>query len=249
MLFQSSITSSRIRGISTVFGNAHAVNATRNTHRYLDAINRTLSVAVATGTDYHYPGGHLFPADWMVASDNLTGISLPPPLPSYHDVDSVTALVAAAASTPNLQIVAIGPLTNLALALSTDANFAAHVSRVVIMGGAVFVPGNVPNNVSEWNIYGDPTAADAVFRAFGDKIVLVPLDVIYPIACTVAMETQVCTHPQPPAVMRVMCEAVTTACLWGSDSLAGTAVDFACFSSFVIYVLVFVCVWCEVPAC
>jgi len=108
------------------------------------------------------------------------------------------------------------------------------------MGGAVFVPGNVPNNVSEWNIYGDPVAADAVFRAFGDKIVLVPLDVVYPIACTVAMETQVCTHPQPPAVMRVMCDAVTTACLWGSDSLAGTAADCASLQFFHSYPCVLV---------
>jgi inosine-uridine nucleoside N-ribohydrolase len=75
-----------------------------------------------------------------------------------------------------------GPCTDLARALRLDPGIREHISAVYIMGGAVYVPGNLtdfsayPDNVSaEWNIYIDPLAASEVFES-GLPIVLVPLD-------------------------------------------------------------------------
>src|SRR5699024_2081779 len=73
-----------------------------------------------------------------------------------------------------LTLVAIGPLTNLAAALSIDPEIATLYKEVVIMGGACMEPGNV-SRYGEANIWHDPEAAQAVFQAPW-PIVLVPLD-------------------------------------------------------------------------
>lgn len=74
-----------------------------------------------------------------------------------------------------LEIVAVGPLTNLALALLTDPGLAARVRSVYVMGGAFDVPGNI-THAAEANIYHDPEAADLVFSAPW-RVVAVGLDV------------------------------------------------------------------------
>jgi len=74
-----------------------------------------------------------------------------------------------------LVVVALGPLTNLALAVQRDARRLGRVGRIVVMGGAVGAPGNV-TPAAEFNFYVDPEAAAAVFEA-GLPIELVPLDV------------------------------------------------------------------------
>jgi purine nucleosidase/pyrimidine-specific ribonucleoside hydrolase len=76
--------------------------------------------------------------------------------------------------TGELVVVALGPLTNLAVALERDRRRFAHVKRVVIMGGAIAAPGNV-TPAAEFNFYVDPEAAAAVFRS-GLPLELVPLD-------------------------------------------------------------------------
>jgi purine nucleosidase/pyrimidine-specific ribonucleoside hydrolase len=74
-----------------------------------------------------------------------------------------------------LVVVALGPLTNLAVALRRDPRRLAQVARIVVMGGAVAVPGNV-TAAAEFNMHVDPEAAAEVF-ASGLPIELVPLDV------------------------------------------------------------------------
>jgi inosine-uridine nucleoside N-ribohydrolase len=73
-----------------------------------------------------------------------------------------------------LTLVALGPLTDVALAVRADADAMRRIGRVVAMGGAVDVPGNVTPG-SEFNMYVDPEAAAEVFAA-GLAIDLVPLD-------------------------------------------------------------------------
>src|SRR5207253_8413210 len=74
-----------------------------------------------------------------------------------------------------LRVIAVGPLTNLALALQLDPNLPALVRDVTIMGGAAFVPGNI-SPVAEANIFNDAEAAAAVMEADW-PVTLVPLDV------------------------------------------------------------------------
>ena len=75
----------------------------------------------------------------------------------------------------DLTVIALGPLTNVARAIQLSPTTMQQLGRLVIMGGAIGVPGNV-SAVAEFNIFVDPHAADVVFRA-GLPITLVPLDV------------------------------------------------------------------------
>jgi len=76
-----------------------------------------------------------------------------------------------------LIVVALGPLTNLALALGRDRQALSQVGRVVVMGGAVAVPGNT-TAAAEFNFYVDPEAAATVIDS-ELPIELIPLDVTH----------------------------------------------------------------------
>ena len=70
-----------------------------------------------------------------------------------------------------LRVLTLGPMTNLADALERHPDLARASESVYAMGGALFVPGNVrfggppDNDVAEWNVYVDPTAAQMVIDA------------------------------------------------------------------------------------
>jgi pyrimidine-specific ribonucleoside hydrolase len=74
-----------------------------------------------------------------------------------------------------LCVIAIGPLTNLALAIKRDRKALAGVGRIVVMGGAARMPGNV-TPAAEFNVYCDPEAAELVMNC-GAPITMIGLDV------------------------------------------------------------------------
>jgi purine nucleosidase len=81
-----------------------------------------------------------------------------------------------------LTLIAIGPLTNLALGLQKDVEGLKKLKEIVIMGGAVRTKGNVTSH-AEFNIYVDPLAAKIVFES-GLPVTLVPLDVTHQVHLT-----------------------------------------------------------------
>jgi purine nucleosidase len=81
-----------------------------------------------------------------------------------------------------LTLIAIGPLTNLAIGLQKDIEGMKKLKEIVIMGGAVRTKGNV-TPYAEFNIYVDPLAAKIVFRS-GLPITLVSLDVTHQVCLT-----------------------------------------------------------------
>ncbi|CAJ0945795.1 unnamed protein product, partial [Mesorhabditis belari] len=81
---------------------------------------------------------------------------------------------------PDATLVAIGPLTNVALAMKLDPEFKQRPKRVVIMGGNYLGIGNVHSNSSaEWNFHGDPEAAHIVLSEMEAPITLVPWECFY----------------------------------------------------------------------
>ena len=74
-----------------------------------------------------------------------------------------------------VEIVTLGPLTNIADTLRKSRTFASRVTGITLMGGALNVAGNVPGSKAEWNFYVDPRATDIVLRS-GIPWTLVPLD-------------------------------------------------------------------------
>lgn len=89
-----------------------------------------------------------------------------------HGVDALIRL--AAENAGELCIVAIGPLTNIALAAAKDRDFVRNVKALYIMGGSNNGRGNI-TAAGEFNFYVDPEAAKAVFAA-GFEIVVIPWD-------------------------------------------------------------------------
>ena len=150
-------------GVGTVAGNVDASMAARNTLRALEVAGAS-SVPVAVGA----AAPLLEPfqdATWVHGEDGLGNSSQPEPSGSpsdEHAVEQILRLSREYAS--ELTIVAVGPLTNLALALRVDPGVAARIGRVVIMGGSARTGGNV-GAWTEANIGHDPEAAAAVFEA------------------------------------------------------------------------------------
>ena len=165
----------RVEAVTTVAGNVSLDAASTNLLRLL-ALRRPdprpvaaagaagpLARALSTATRYHGEDGLGDLPDWP-AVDRL---------PRSPDAVAVI-LEAARRHERDLTIVALGPLTNLALALKEDAAAVGRVGRVVAMGGAVDVPGNV-TPTAEFNMSVDPEAAHRVLAA-GLPLEVVPLD-------------------------------------------------------------------------
>ena len=90
-----------------------------------------------------------------------------------HAVDAMVRL--AREHRGELRIVAIGPLTNIALAIRKDPEFAANLGALYVMGGSINARGNI-TPAAEYNIYVDPEAADIVFSAGIADVVVISWD-------------------------------------------------------------------------
>jgi inosine-uridine nucleoside N-ribohydrolase len=164
----------QLEAITTVSGNVHVDLTTRNALTLLELAGRT-DIPVARGCDRPLLRQPVF-ADYVHGQNGLGGVELPTPnlQPlAQHAVDLIIERVMAAPR--EITLVPVGPLTNIALALRKEPRIADRVREVVIMGGALRVPGNVTPE-AEFNIYADPHAAHIVFHA-GWPIRLVSLDV------------------------------------------------------------------------
>jgi purine nucleosidase len=90
-----------------------------------------------------------------------------------HAVDALVRL--AREHKGELRIVAIGPLTNIALAIRKDPEFAGNLGALYVMGGSINARGNI-TPAAEYNIYVDPEAADIVFSAGIADVVVISWD-------------------------------------------------------------------------
>jgi pyrimidine-specific ribonucleoside hydrolase len=140
-------------------------------------------VPVAFGTETPLQGHHAFPDTVREMMDSVMGIPLPVNPNAPLQQGAVEFLVSyLRQSRQKVTLLALGPLTNLALAFQADPSLVECIEMLYIMGGAVDVPGNLfesgaptDNTVAEWNIYCDPYAAKVVVHS-GAPITLVPLD-------------------------------------------------------------------------
>ncbi len=174
-----------IRAITVVNGAVHMKPGIENAHRLVQLAGRT-DIPVAGGPDRPLAGQHAFPASWRFPLDFLPRLMIPRAkfAPLGLSAPELIRQQIVASDAP-LTFVALGPLTNLALALRADPTLASRLDTIFISGGAINVPGTVhqdvpsnPNTVAEWNLYLDPEAADIVFNS-GVRLVLVPLDVTH----------------------------------------------------------------------
>src|SRR6266436_4498636 len=103
------------------------------------------------------------------------------PLQAQHGVDFlIETLRSAEPST--ITLCALGPLTNIAMALAKAPEIAGRIGELVVMGGACFELGNV-TPAAEFNIHVDPHAAAIVIDS-GVPITMIPLDVSHQVLST-----------------------------------------------------------------
>jgi purine nucleosidase len=156
--------------VTTVFGNVSLTQATDNVLATLAVLGGT--APVHAGADRPLIGAAI-DASNVHGEDGLGGAPRPARIASIVSNNGIAFLVetlrhAAATSAP-IDILALGPLTNLALALRTEPAIAAGIGQLTIMGGTCFGRGNM-TPAAEFNILADPEAASIVLS--------VPLDVV-----------------------------------------------------------------------
>jgi len=163
----------QVVAVTAVGGNVSPEQATRNVHALVEQLDppRWPRIGAALEPEHGLPtdNRHIFGAD------GLGNANFPYVEPHHqHPADKVIADEIRSAP-DEITLVALGPLTNIAAAFRRDPMLAAQLGRLVIMGGAVRVPGDI-TPAAQFNIYSDPEAAREVFRSATTKT-LIPLDV------------------------------------------------------------------------
>jgi purine nucleosidase len=151
----------RVAAITVVAGNVRVQQATRN----------ALYTAELCGSDVPVYAGAEKPllrtyqnATWFHGRDGFGDHNYPAPRKSAEKLHAVDAIIATIDANPGVVLVTLGPLTNIALALSKNPSIITKVSRCVVMGGAPCCEGNV-TPAAEYNIWVDPEAARVVLRS------------------------------------------------------------------------------------
>jgi inosine-uridine nucleoside N-ribohydrolase len=161
-------------------GEAHCGAGVDVVLRLLERLDAS-SIDVACGRETPIAGDHAFPDAWRSNVDDGSGLALPSTSRQPFAGSAVQLITKTADRIDGLRILTLGPMTNLADALSSQPQLVQQFESVYTMGGALFVPGNVTfggppdNEVAEWNIYVDPTAAQVVIDS-GLTVRLISLD-------------------------------------------------------------------------
>jgi purine nucleosidase len=150
-----------VKAITVVAGNVPLEQGVKNSLYFTELCE--VDVPVYAGADRPLIR-EAAPADWYHGADGLSdqGDSYVPRHTQVNDTHAVDAIIELVRNTPDIVIVTLGPLTNLAMAIRKAPDLIKNVSRFVVMGGAGCVNGNV-TPAAEYNIWHDPEAARIVF--------------------------------------------------------------------------------------
>ncbi|RUX20070.1 nucleoside hydrolase [Mesorhizobium sp. M2A.F.Ca.ET.037.01.1.1] len=163
-----------VLGITTVAGNVPLEYTTRNALRICELAGRT-DVPVFAGCRHA-----MFPTPPRTSSvhgdDGLGDVGILEPSRQKHPLHAVDFIVETILKNPGeITLCAIGPLTNVALALVKEPAIASKLKQIVFMGGAAFCPGNT-TPAAEFNIWFDPLAGQIILNS-GARLVMFGLDV------------------------------------------------------------------------
>lgn len=175
-----------IKAITGVNGNVPLGQVFENIQRVLSLIQPQQKPLIARGADHPLKGRPVY-AHSVHGKDGLGGAKIERREGEewwriYPDPADKLIIEMAHQSPNEMTLIAIGPLTNVALALQKDLDGMRKLEEVVIMGGVVRKKGNITPH-AEFNIFSDPLAAKIVF-ASGLPITLVPLDVTHQVSLT-----------------------------------------------------------------
>lgn len=158
----------RVVAITTVAGNVPVEQATQNTLYTVELCGTDIPVSVGVAKPLLR---ELVTAQWFHGKDGLGDHGYAPASRTVDSRRAADAIVQSVLANPGIEILTLGPLTNLALALDREPKIVEKIGRCVVMGGAPCCEGNV-TPAAEFNIWVDPEAAKIVFRS-GMKLEMV----------------------------------------------------------------------------
>ena len=163
----------KVEALTVVPGNVEAWQGLENALKIVSLAGRC-DVVVAGGAQ-HPLNQKLITAQFWHGRNGLANVELPLPKCKADPRFGPDLIIEMVHKYPHeITLIPVGPLTNIALAVSKDPSIAALVKDIVIMGGSIS-GGNV-NGAAEANIYNDPEAAQIVFNA-GWMVTMVGSDV------------------------------------------------------------------------
>jgi purine nucleosidase len=163
----------KVEALTVVPGNVDAQQGLQNALKIVSLAGRC-DVAVAGGAR-HPLNQKLITAQFWHGKNGLANVELPPSKCTADPRFGPDLIIEMVHKYPHeITLIPVGPLTNIALAVSKDPSIAALVKDIVIMGGSI-TGGNV-NGAAEANVYNDPEAAQIVFNA-GWMVTMVGSDV------------------------------------------------------------------------
>jgi len=164
-------------GITTVAGNVPVEQTTENALKALDLAGRP-DIPVHMGASRPFLRAPVNAAH-VHGQTGFEGADLPPPSRAPNPGHAVDFLIRTLLDHPpqTITLCAIGPLTNIALAIVKEPAITARLRQIVTMSGAFSEVGNITPS-AEFNCYVDPHAAAIVYNS-GIPITMIPLDVTH----------------------------------------------------------------------
>lgn len=173
-----------VEAITIVSGNVPVAQASRNARYVVELCGADVPVYEGADRPLLKPRAH---ATYFHGKDGLGDVGYPPPQRRAKDGYAALEIIRRCRAAPGeLELVTLGPLTNVALALSLEPRLAGWVRRGTIMGGAAATLGNV-TPAAEFNLWCDPEAARIVLHS-GMSITLVGWELSRGAACFTAAE-------------------------------------------------------------
>lgn len=146
-----------IDALTVVAGNVGLDHTLRNSCLLVDLVGQEIPVYPGAANGLVYTGED---ASYFHGKDGFGDANLPDPTTKPEAQHAALAIINLVKASPGEKtLIALGPLTNVALALHLEPGLPSLLKRLVIMGGAVTSKGNAPNLTTEFNFYADPEAA------------------------------------------------------------------------------------------
>lgn len=163
-----------VRAITPVAGNKTIDVVCENALKIIELSGKDVKVARGASKPVNR---ELETADWVHGETGIGSLVLPTPTKELYNKNAIDTIYEEAVKWEGkLQILAIGPLTNVALAIRKYPELVDLIEKITIMGGAINGGNTTP--ASEFNIFVDPEAARIVFKS-GIPVTMVGLDVTH----------------------------------------------------------------------
>ncbi len=152
----------QVDALTMVAGNVSLAQASQNARYTLQICQQNVPVYEGCDRPWLRPAST---ADWFHGEDGMSNRHYPAAEQTAQQAHAVTELITRVSAEPGkITLVTLGPLTNIATALSIEPRLAQWVDHCYIMGGAANIEGNV-TPAAEYNIWCDPEAAKKVMHS------------------------------------------------------------------------------------